>query len=133
MAPSRKSAKVSPPVRVGLKRRVRLESELAARELISHLIVILAGEFRAEAEGMFAPDPRQVIHKLQGVVVVCVRAFRAVANRAVSDQRHIRDAPGHRRATRKIRNADLADHIGIEGQVSADGIEEAVCIRTAPR
>ena len=110
----------------GAQRRVRLEGELAARELVSHLIVILPRELRAEAEGVLAPDPRQVVHKLQGVVVVCVRAFRAVSNRAVADQRDVRDAPGHGRAARKIRDADLAHHIGIEGQVGADGIEEAV-------
>ena len=109
----------------GTQRGVGLEGELAARELVSHLIVILPREFRAEAEGVFALDPRQVVHKLQGVVVVGVRAFGAVADRAVADQRDIRDAPGHGRAAWKIRNADLADNVGIEGQIRANGIEEA--------
>src|SRR5262249_17837080 len=114
----------------GAQRRIRLECELAAGELISYLIVILPREFRAEAEGVLAVDPRQVVHKLQRVVVVCVRAFRAVTYRAVADQRDVRNAPSDGRSTRKIRDADLTYHIRIECEVSADGIEEAVVSET---
>src|SRR5689334_16662292 len=59
---------------------VRLECELAPGELVAHLIIILARVFAAEAERVLPLDPGEIVVELQGIVVVCVRAFRGVAD-----------------------------------------------------
>ncbi len=69
-------------------------------------------------------DPRHVVNELQGIVVVGVRAFGAISNPTVIDQRDVGDSPRHRYTAFEVWNAYLADDIGVEGQISADGIEE---------
>ncbi len=49
----------------GALRGVGLEDEIAARELIADLVEILAVVFEAEAEGVLAFDPRQIVDRLE--------------------------------------------------------------------
>ena len=61
-------------------RRVRLERELAARELVADLIVVLAVVLESEAEAVLAVNPGDVIDELQSVVVVLIGTVAAVAD-----------------------------------------------------
>ena len=103
---------MSPPaLGGGVLGGVGLEGELAARELVADLVVMLAPEFAAEAERVLAADPGEIVDELERVVVVGVRAFGAVADAAVADQGDVRDAPLHGVARFETGNADFADHV----------------------
>ena len=66
--------------RVAGSRGVRLENELAARELVAHLVEILPVVFESRSGRCACLDPGQVVDQLQGVVVVGVRTVGAVAD-----------------------------------------------------
>ncbi len=104
---------------------VRLKRELPARELIAHLIVVLAPELSSETECVLAANPGKVVDKLQRIVVVRVRAFGVVSQAAVVDQRHVGNAPLHGIAGLQPGDSDLGHDVLGECQVCASGIEEA--------
>ena len=106
-------------------RGLQVERPLAASELVAHLVVLVAADFAAEAEGVLAANDGSVVEELQRVVLVLVRAFGIVADAAVVDQRYVGHAPLHGRAAGEARDLELIDYVAAEGEQASGRVVEA--------
>src|SRR5271166_3147668 len=108
----------------GALRGIRLEYEIAARELIAHLVEVLPVEFEARTEGMFAAAPGEIVDELQRIVLNYVRPVRAIADaaEAVAIERDRGDAPGSRVARIKPRNPERPHYVVRAGGKRPDGV-----------
>src|SRR5581483_10738656 len=101
--------------------RVRLECKLSAGELVSDLVEVLTAILETKTQAVLAVSPRDIIDKLERVVVDGIRTVLRVADgdEAVPGKGGERNAPGDRGPSLQTRNADRRNRVDVVGGISS--------------